>query len=238
MPAQRSCRVFWAGPVDPDTAPGLHALLDVHERERMDRLRRAADRARYLAAHALVRLVLAPLVGRPAAQLRFARRCRCGAEHGKPTHPGGPAFSLTHGGDLVGVAVQLDGDGPIGLDVEPVRALTDLAGMVRHVGSAAELARRPEWSPDAFFRTWTRKEALLKATGDGLAEPMTAITLGPDGVEDWCGAGAPAGPVWLRDLQPRPGYRAAVAGLGPPPATVVETDAEPLLAAHRGAPVR
>jgi 4'-phosphopantetheinyl transferase len=230
MPAAEPCRVFWASPVDPERAPGLRALLDADEQGRLDRFRRTADRARYLAAHALVRLVLAPMVGDAPAALRFDRRCRCGAQHGKPTHPGGPHFSLTHGGDLVGVAVCRAG-GPIGVDVEPVRELTDLAGMVGHVCSPTELHRGPAPTATAFFTLWTRKEALLKATGDGIVAPMSGITLGPDGVQSWVGEGAPGGPVWVRDLHPEPGHRAAVAGLGEHPDTVLELDGRPLLAA-------
>jgi 4'-phosphopantetheinyl transferase len=217
-----SCVVWWAAPVEPADAPGLVELLDTHELDRLGRFRRAADRARYLAAHALARLVLAER--RPPAELVYDRSCRCGAQHGKPVLPGGPAFSLTHAADLVGVAVH---DGPVGLDVEQVRPMSDLAGMAAHVCSPAETVT----DAASFFTVWTRKEALLKATGDGLSSPMAAITLGPSGVREWTGDGAPARPVWLRDLHPAPGYRAAVAGFGAAAPEVVETDGNPLLRA-------
>ena len=200
--------VWWAAPVAPADAPGLVVLLDDHERDRLDRFRRPADRARYLAAHALVRLVLAAAVGTPAAALVFDRTCRCGAQHGKPVLPGGPGFSLTHAGDLVGVAVHPDG--AVGLDVEQVRELGDLPAMAAHVCSPQESA--PD--ADAFFALWTRKEALLKAVGTGLSTPMSAITLGPEGVLDWTGEDAPSTPLWLADLRPAAGYHAAVAGTG------------------------
>lgn len=221
----RSCDVWWAAPVDPDTAPGLLQLLDAHERERLGRFRRSADRARYLAAHCLVRLVLADLLGIPPGALIIDRTCRCGEQHGKPTVDG-PQFSLTHAADLVGVAVREGG--PVGLDVEQVRPLSDLTAMARHIRSPAE---PPADTPGTFFRTWTRKEALLKATGDGLSAPMTSITLDAQGVASWTGAGAPVEPVWLRDLRPADGYLAAVAGLGPAPASVDEHDGNELL--HR-----
>ncbi len=223
--------MWWAAPVHPESAPGLLTLLDTHERERLARFRRAADQARYLSAHALTRLVLAPLVGQRPAALVFDRTCRCGAQHGKPTHPGGPEFSFTHGGDAVGVAVRTGG-GPVGLDVEPVRELTDLDGMLRHIYSPTELEREPRVAPHTFFAVWTRKEALLKATGDGISSPMADITLGPDGVESWTGDGAPTGPVWLRTLRGRLGYRAAVAGLGSPPASLVEHSAQSMIDAN------
>jgi 4'-phosphopantetheinyl transferase len=215
--------VWWARPVAPADAPGLVALLDDHERDRLDRFRRPADRARYLAAHALARLVLADTVGAPASALVFDRTCRCGAQHGKPVLPGGPGFSMTHAGDLVGVAVHPGG--AVGLDVEQVRDLSDLAAMVAHVCSPQETA--PD--VDAFFTLWTRKEALLKAVGTGLATPMSAITLGPEGVLGWTGEDAPRDPLWLRDLHPATGYLAAVAGTGPL-SEVTEASGDALLA--------
>lgn len=235
VPADPSCQVWWAAPVGPDAAPGLVTLLDGHERARLDRFRRPTDQARYLAAHALVRLVLAGLLGHPAARLTFDRTCRCGEQHGKPTlaDPPGPHFSLTHDADIVGVATHPGG--PVGLDVEQVREMTDLPGMARHVCSPAELARGLSAAPGAFsssfFATWTRKEALLKATGDGISTPMATITLGAQGVEGWTGDGAPDAPTWLRDLRPAPGYLAAVAGIGAPP-SVREHDGRSLIAAN------
>jgi 4'-phosphopantetheinyl transferase len=217
--------VWWAAPVAPGDAHGLVALLDRQERDRLDRFRRPADQARYLAAHALVRLVLADTVGASAAALAFDRTCRCGAQHGKPVLPGGPGFSLTHAGDLVGVAVHPGGD--VGLDVEQVRELGDLTAMAAHVCSPRESAADAE----AFFTLWTRKEALLKAVGTGLAAPMSAITLGPAGVLAWTGEDAPREPMWLADLHPGEGYHAAVAGTGARPA-VTERRGDDLLAAQ------
>lgn len=213
-----SCTVFWAAPVA--DAPHLLDLLDAHERRRLTRLRREIDRARYLAAHALARLALAAVVVADPGALAFDRTCRCGEQHGKPRLPGGgPAFSLTHAGDLVGVAVH---DEPVGLDVEQVRPLTDLAAMAAHACAPTETA------PDAaaFFRLWTRKEAVLKATGDGLSAPMSDLTLGDRRVEHWVDA---PGPIWLHDLEPAPGHPAAVAGLGVAAPPVVEVDGNALL---------
>ncbi len=214
------CTVWWAAPVDPSGAPALVALLDEHERERLTRFRREIDSARYLAAHALVRIALADIVDVPPAALLFDRTCRCGQQHGKPRlTSGGPAFSLTHAGDLVGVATH---DAPVGLDVEQARPLSDLGAMATHACSPEETV------PDeaAFFRLWTRKEALLKASGDGLSAPMSGITVDAHGAVSW--ADGP-GPVWLHDLSPRAGYPAAVAGLGVAAPDVVEADGDGLL---------
>ncbi len=232
MSGPAPCTVWWADPVDPRHAPGLVHVLDAHERDRLARFRQAADRARYLAAHALARLVLGELLALPAAAVDIDRTCRCGGRHGKPVLRGvaGPGFSLTHAGDLVGLAVWPDG--PVGLDVEPVRALTDLPGMARHVGSPAESARDGTVTAEEFFAVWTRKEALLKATGAGLAAPMAAITLDGATVADWTGEHAPAERMWLRDLCPAPGYAAAVAGPGPAAPPLARADGDALLQAR------
>ena len=213
MPPPQPCTVWWAAPVAPDAAPALVALLDDHERDRLARFRRPADRARYLAAHALARLVLAAPGGVAPDELVFDRTCRCGAQHGKPVLPGGPGFSFSHAGELIGVAVRPDGS--VGLDVEQVRDVADLDALAGHVRSSVEQARGAV-DPTSFFRLWTRKEALVKATGEGLASPMTAITLDAHAaaVEEWTGPGAPDGPMWLRDLSPAADHPAAVAGLG------------------------
>jgi 4'-phosphopantetheinyl transferase len=230
VPPPQPCTVWWAAPIAPDAAPALVGLLDVHERERLTRFRRPADRARYLAAHALTRLALAPLVGCDPGMLAFDRTCRCGEPDGKPVLPGGPGFSLSHAGDLVGVAVRPDG--PVGLDVEQLRDVADLDALAAHVRSPTERSR-PGLDAAGFFRTWTRKEALVKATGDGLAAPMTAITLARHGpvVERWTGPGAPSGPMWLHDLSPAADHPAAVAGPGERAPEIVEADGDAVLRA-------
>lgn len=207
----------------PGRAPGLVALLDDHERERMSRLRRPLDAGRYLAAHALARIILAEFLGGAPETIVFDRTCRCGQQHGKPALIGtGPDFSLTHSGRVVGVAVY--GGGSVGLDVEHPRGLVDLPAMARHVASPTELARGDLATPLGFLSAWTAKEALLKATGLGLAGAMEAITLGPHGVEGWTGVDAPGEPPWLRRLTAPDGSPGAVAGLGTPPTQVCERD--------------
>ncbi|MET0189541.1 MAG: 4'-phosphopantetheinyl transferase superfamily protein [Pseudonocardia sediminis] len=220
--------VWWAHPLDPDAHPGLVSLLDAHERERMAALRQEADRARYLAAHALTRIVLGEHLGVGPAAVRLDRTCRCGQQHGKPRladRPDSPGFSLTHSGNLVGVAL---GPGPVGVDVEHRRSLTSLEGLAEHVLSPAERGG-PALDTTTFLVTWTRKEALLKATGDGLSSPMDAITLsGPHEaprVHAW--DGEPRGPMWLADLStPEPDHPGALAGFGGEAPAVTTADGD------------
>jgi 4'-phosphopantetheinyl transferase len=121
-------------------------------------------------------------------------------------------------------------DGPVGLDVEQLRDIADLDALAAHVRSPAERSR-PGLDTAGFFRTWTRKEALVKASGDGLSAPMTAITLAPDrpAVERWTGPSAPSGPMWLHDLSPAADHPAAVAGPGERAPEIVEADGDAVL---------
>ncbi|HUQ81183.1 MAG TPA: 4'-phosphopantetheinyl transferase superfamily protein [Gemmatimonadaceae bacterium] len=119
-------------------------------------------------------------------------------------NPAGIDFNLSHSGScaLVGVARGRQ----VGVDVEQLRALHDLDGIADRVCSAAERAALsalagPE-RDGAFFALWTRKEALAKATGEGL---QAVVRQKPDDVSDkWT-------LVQVTDL---PGYAACVAAEG------------------------
>jgi 4'-phosphopantetheinyl transferase len=88
---------------------------------------------------------------------------------------------------------------------------------------------------EAFFRSWTRKEAVLKATGDGLRIPMRLVTVGaPDGSARLTGfPGRPELPGMTRiaDLRAEPGYIGALAVLTARPVRVIELDGRDAFAA-------
>lgn len=137
------------------------AELTGAERARHDRLRFAADRDAYAAAHLLVRACAAEVLGVPAHRVRLEQRCpRCGeAGHGRPSVAGEPGLyvSLSHTrGYVAAVAATV----PCGVDVETVAA---------SIPRAAVTPPEQRWldaQPDplrAFTRLWVRKEALVKA---------------------------------------------------------------------------
>ena len=235
------CQVWWARPAG---TRELLALLDAGERRRCARFDRDEDRARYLAAHALARLVLAGHLGIPAPALTFEATCRrCGAsDHGKPrlgVAGGGLEFSLAHSGAHVVLAVARDA--AVGVDVERLTTQRDFAALAPAVLSAAErpaVAALPDAEhPAAVLRYWTRKEALLKATGDGLGIAPTALTVTPPDAAPALVAWQAAAPLnvaaHLFDLGPGPGHVASLAILGPRLA-IVERDGDELLAASIG----
>jgi 4'-phosphopantetheinyl transferase len=233
------CQVWWA---DRATAAShLMELLDEREQARWSRFLREEDRERYLVAHAMLRVVLAAHLGIPARELRFSTICRhCGKTHGKPRlDHGGEAieFSLSHSGRQVVVALVRDF--PVGVDVEQVKPTRDRTSLVAAVLSGPErraIAALPaDERGEAFLRYWTRKEALLKATGHGLAIAPRSLTVTAPGeaaaLLSWTAKQPLEAAVHLFDLKGAPEHVAALAVLGGCP-HVVERDAGGLLAAR------
>lgn len=229
------CQVWW---VDLERVasllPRLHALLDPAERDRCARYLLTEDRARYLVAHALVRLLLSAQLGVSPSQLRFDTRChRCGRAHGKPRLSGdGPAFSISHAGGRV--AVALTAGAPVGVDVGVLVGEPDLDHLILSALAPQERTALAALGPadrlTAFLTLWVRKEALLKATGDGLAvEPSAIVLTAPGAPPRVLAAQALGAQVHLHDLQPGIGHVACVAVVGGPEPRVTELDATTLL---------
>ena len=163
------CDVRWALPADD---PDMRDLLDDAERDRYARFRRAEDKARFVTGRFLARTALAEAVGLDPKSIRFTTDCpHCGGSHGKPRLPGAEVdFSLSHSGDRV-VLVLAEG-AEVGVDVEQERDrdIDRLADMVLTAAERDALAAMDD-KVRGFHSYWSRKEALLKSTGHGLAAP-------------------------------------------------------------------
>jgi 4'-phosphopantetheinyl transferase len=152
-------------------------LLSGEERARADGFRGELLRQRFVHAHAGLRVVLARYLGGSPAQVELRRRAclRCGAPHGKPETTG-IAFSMAHAGDEVVYAVsRLE----VGVDVERTGAIPDPEILRDHLTprERARLAASPDPGRDAVL-LWVRKEAIVKATGEGLAADLAALEVG------------------------------------------------------------
>lgn len=218
-------------------AAGL-ALLAPGERARADAYRRDDDRRRSRTAALLLRCAAAALTGVPPAAVPVRRRCPgCGeGDHGRPELPGtGWHASVSHAGAWCVVA--LTRAGPVGVDVEVLVPLdvAEIAPTVLGPGEAAADAA-------ALLRLWTRKEAVVKATGQGLRTPLGDVLVGLADAPAALRAcpGVPPGTGVLRDVDAPPGHLAAVCVLtgslpgAPAPRLVVRTAAvaTPADAAH------
>ncbi len=177
--------------------------LDAEELSRAERFHRAADRMRYIAAHALLRTALGAATGEPPAALTFAR-----GSHGKPFLPAFPAlhFSLTHTAGLAAIALH---SSPVGYDAEPMNRHVDEAvfTMLAREERAWLLGLKPGViRKTAFIRLWVMKEAYLKATGLGLSLALNAFA--------FCLAGDTIGMVRAPTGREDIGWQFLVSGVG------------------------
>jgi 4'-phosphopantetheinyl transferase len=161
-----------------DTEPAAvsefaHCLSDA-ERLRASRFAFERDRCHFIVGRARLRYLLASRLGVQPDAIEFVY----GAS-GKPALSRRFAdadlhFNVSHSED---VAVYAFSQGrEIGVDVEVVRELRDADDVAAHFFSAREnetyLALQPGDKPIGFFNCWTRKEAFIKALGDGLSYPL------------------------------------------------------------------
>jgi 4'-phosphopantetheinyl transferase len=232
------CEVWWAGPAS--ARPAHLALLDATELDRRTRLRRPIDRARFTVAAALLRLVVSRHTGIDPASVTIDRTCHsCGRMHGKPNVPGtGLGVSISHSGSRVAVACAPGAQ--VGVDVEEVSGQPDPEALVHDVLTDAEAAHLDAQGRrdrvHALLTYWTRKEAVLKATGDGLRVPMSSIAVSAPlerpRLEAHASRPELVGRLHMWPLDPGPGHVAAIGILGAAVVQpVLELDGTPLLAA-------
>jgi 4'-phosphopantetheinyl transferase len=194
----------------------LDATLGHDEKSRAGRFVHARDRDHFIAARGILRDLLGAYLKQPADRVQF----RYG-KHGKPRLAAeysetAITFNLSHSH---GLAVYAISNGlELGIDVELIRpefAGEDIAARYFSEEEMAELRALPiELRADGFFRCWTRKEAYVKARGEGLSIPLDSFSVSltpgqPDVLssvdsESWT----------LRSFAPEPRYVGAVVGHG------------------------
>jgi 4'-phosphopantetheinyl transferase len=240
-----SCDVWWAST---STDPGLLEMLTLDEPRRASKLRLPADRARFVTARAVVRSVLASRLGLALAEILLDRTChRCGAAHGKPClHPArqhaGIEFSIARAGSRVLVAVT-DG-APVGVDLQSVvdfgrRDLDAVASEILTATERASYRALPAGERlSALSAWWTRKEAALKAIGEGLSVSPSSLRVTdpgePPAILDWSQefrwpTGEPD-QLFMWNTFPAPTVVAALAVLTRLPVALRQLDGDALLA--------
>jgi 4'-phosphopantetheinyl transferase len=191
------------------------SLLSQDEQTRAARFRFEIHRKRFICGRAALRKLLAGYLDAHPVELQFGY-----STNGKPflRNPAKSlSFNVAHCEGLALIAIAAL-ESQIGVDVERVRWLPDFEELVSRFFSKREVelfgALRPEHKPSAFFNLWTRKEAWLKATGQGVCaaldqvevtflpgEPAQLLSLPGSPVSNWR----------LRDFSPAEGFVAALA---------------------------
>ena len=226
----RGCQVWLMDPGD--ALPSHLELLTDAERRWSQTYRLAAARQRHTVAAALLKMVVAPHLGVDPREVRIGRDCPdCDRPHGRPRVAPDLHVSISHSGERVAVGVSAAG--PVGVDIEQVVDGLDLEGMLPYTVSETELATFPPIGDgpariEAFYRCWTRKESILKATGDGLRVPMNSVTLRSDSsgrcVANFAGRPELSTGARVYDLAVAAGYVGAITVLCATEVVVMEID--------------
>ena len=148
----------------PDNLLRLAQLVSAHERERAEKFRKVQDRNLSLISHGLKRLVLSQLLKLEPTSLVFDKTIK-----GKPfcSNNDKYRFSLSHSGEWAALSVALKHE--IGVDIEFAKdqeylEIADFCFTQKELGQFIE----SNFDNLFFLKTWTQKESITKATGDGL----------------------------------------------------------------------
>ena len=213
----------WRATLDqtPSQIQGFLHRLATDEQIRAARLYFERDREHFIAGRGVLRDILGRYVNRASESLSF-----CYGAHGKPALAGNSdedaiRFNVSHSQGLALYAVTRGRE--VGIDLERIRSELAVVEIAERFFSRREVAvlhsLPTEMQRQAFFRCWTRKEAYIKARGEGLSlpldefdvslapgEPASVLATQPDPSETF---------RWsLRDLIPFSGYAAALAVAG------------------------
>ncbi len=165
----------WFSPLgaDPQRLNEYANLLDAEEQARAERFRFDADRARFIIGHGLLRIVLGRYLSRSPEAIILQR-----GEFGKPFLEGDPIhFNLSDTKDAIVVALSRQ---PIGADIETIKRRTDHDRVAEHYFTPREVKSiaEAEDGKRRFLELWTRKEAVLKASGVGLMDDLHSLEVG------------------------------------------------------------
>jgi 4'-phosphopantetheinyl transferase len=165
---------------DPRFLDQLWPLLSSDEQLRAYRFRSLKSRSTFIVARGLLRAILGQCLGIASPAISF-----CYGAHGKPSIENwqGIRFNIAHSEDFIVCALGADRE--LGVDIEYIQPMKDMERVAEQFFCTAEyqqLRAVPEkLRTKAFFDCWTRKEAFVKAVGDGLSYPlnMFQVTLQP-----------------------------------------------------------
>jgi 4'-phosphopantetheinyl transferase len=196
----------------------LQHTLTANELNRAERFYFQKDRERFIVARGLLRGILGRYLDMAPDQLRF-----CYSPHGKPALVGGSGgdvlrFNLSHSHGLALYAITCNRQ--VGVDLEYIRPIPEAERIAERFFSAQENAvfrALPQNKRlEAFLNCWTRKEAYIKARGEGLSLPLDQFYVSlasgePTTLLNIIGDPQEATRWALRKLKPGPGYVAALA---------------------------
>jgi 4'-phosphopantetheinyl transferase len=203
---------------EPAKAGSAAAVLSPDEIARASRFHFEKDRIHFIQCRSALRGLLADYLAIPAAEICFEYLASGKPQLAAEQNPSGLQFNVSHSANMALIAVG--SEHRLGVDIEKIRGDVDTTALAERFFSLREragLQALPEHlRVPGFFACWTRKEAFLKATGEGLSFPLEdfSVTTHPDldpELEEIKG-NTDEGKQWfLADLSVVEGFRAAVA---------------------------
>lgn len=197
----------------------LSLLLAPDELGRAARFHFRRDRDNFIAARGTLRVILARYLGVRPGQLEFRYTAYDKPSLAPESGGGGDVrFNLSHSHDLALYAFTLGRE--VGIDLEHTRPQEELDAIAGRFFSAPEISALRALPADlrleAFYNCWTRKEAYIKARGEGLSFPLDCFAVSVGSGEgplplDVFGCPQESARWSLRELTPGEGYAAAIA---------------------------
>jgi 4'-phosphopantetheinyl transferase len=211
---------LWVVPlvISAEKSSYFKSILSLDEQERAGRFRKIGDAQRYIAARGSLRSLLGAYLTMEPDRLQFAYDA-----FGKPRLAGeeplaSMRFSVSHSEDLALFGFARGHTN--GVDVERIRPDIDVEDLAARYFSSSEFqelrALPADQRREAFYCGWTRKEAYLKARGEGLSFPLdrVEVSLTPGEPPMILKASGDRGVSrrWIvQHLSPAPGYIGAAA---------------------------
>ncbi|MNK25900.1 4'-phosphopantetheinyl transferase sfp [compost metagenome] len=146
----------------------LADVLSEREQEKASRMFIPKDKERYSVSKFCLRTLLSLSSNKTPQEVDFIFH-----EHKKPTVQG-IEFNISHTGDYVLIVISPK---PVGIDVEYLNSEFDFKSILDITFSKKEIdfIGNKEVNPTNFYAMWTRKEALLKASGEGVSDNLHLI---------------------------------------------------------------
>ena len=162
--------------LNPDQS-SYNRFLSDQELEKSKRFYFEKDQRRYVQSHAILRMILGEILGVSPITLQFISN-RFGKPYISSQHGYSELFfNLSH--SQSGVVIAVSQGIECGVDIEYQRDVFPSREIAEHFFSKVEirslLALPPEQQKEGFFNCWTRKEAFIKAKGQGLTIPLDSF---------------------------------------------------------------
>lgn len=194
------------------------SLLSHAERSRAEAFIQQSDRERFIISHGILRTLLGRYLNIAPADLQFSVIARKKPCLESIYADSGLQFNLSHSHEQVLLAFTYHRQ--VGVDIEYIRSLPDLEQIAARTFSPQENQELKKLKPEeriaAFYRCWTRKEAFVKALGEGLYYPLDRFSVSISSAAQNClleieGHSTEASRWTILGLDAASGYAAALA---------------------------